>query len=82
MCCEFSLVFVSARKLEGDEHPHSVYIKNYSTAAPTCILLRKWLFSPQLEHSLCRDDLALKFIFWQVCDVLLFLSKMYIELQQ
>jgi hypothetical protein len=56
----------AARKLEPEELPHSIYVKNYSTAAPTCIVLRKWVFSPQQEARLCQDDVALGFIFWQV----------------
>ena len=40
------------RKLGPDEVPHAIYVANYSTAAPTCILLKKWVFSLKLEAAL------------------------------
>ena len=40
------------RKLGPDEVPHAIYVANYSTAAATCILLKKWVFSLKLEAAL------------------------------
>ena len=40
------------RKLGPDEVPHAIYVANYSTAAATCILLKKWVFSLKLESAL------------------------------
>lgn len=52
------------RKLQPHEHPHTLYIQNYSTASATCLAIRRWLFNvnrPLGEH-------ALTWIFWQTVD--------------
>jgi sorting nexin-27 len=54
------------RKLQPNEFPHNLYIQNYSTAASTCLLIKKWLFTLNKEIELSHDDLAETFFFWQV----------------
>ena len=54
------------RKLQPNEFPHNLYIQNYSTAASTCLLVKKWLFTLTKEVELSRDDLVESFFFWQV----------------
>lgn len=44
------------RKLHDAECPHNIYIQNYSSAASSCILFRKWCFSVELEKWLCERD--------------------------
>ena len=44
------------RKICTTEFPHSLYIANYSTAAATCLTLRKWLFHPKVEAELYSDQ--------------------------
>lgn len=57
---------VAERKLEYFEIPHQLYIQNYSTALPTCLLYRKWLFHHEIEQQVCqRSDLALRFCYHQ-----------------
>nr|CAD7393227.1 unnamed protein product [Timema cristinae] len=56
------------RKLQPSEYPHNLYIQNYSTATPTCLCVRKWLFSPACELTLASDEQATTFIFWQAVD--------------
>lgn len=56
------------RKLQSNEFPHNLYIQNYSTAASTCLLVKKWLFSLSKEIELSRDDLIETFFFWQAVD--------------
>lgn len=55
------------RMLRPNEFPHNLYIQNYSTATPTCLLIRKWLFTLQRELQICSDNLAESFFFYQVC---------------
>jgi len=43
--------------LRSDEVPHALYIQNYSSAAATCILFKKWLFNLSKEIDLCDNDL-------------------------
>uniref|UniRef100_A0A9J2PE06 Sorting nexin-27 n=2 Tax=Ascaris TaxID=6251 RepID=A0A9J2PE06_ASCLU len=59
------------RKMADDECPHALYIQNYSSAASSCILVRKWLFDTEREIDICkRDSLFKEFCFWQaVADV-------------
>lgn len=57
-----------ARKLQKTEFPHNLYIQNYSTAAATCIVLRRWFFSPVLEKKVCLNEQALNFVYWQAVD--------------
>ncbi|CAH0381199.1 unnamed protein product [Bemisia tabaci] len=57
------------RKLKPTEMPHQLYIGNYSTASASCLCIRRWLFSPSVELSLCTaDDLATLYIFWMTID--------------
>uniref|UniRef100_A0A915AX26 Sorting nexin-27 n=2 Tax=Parascaris univalens TaxID=6257 RepID=A0A915AX26_PARUN len=59
------------RKMGDDECPHALYIQNYSSAASSCILVRKWLFDVEKEIDICkRDSLFKEFCFWQaIADV-------------
>ena len=54
------------RKLQPNEFPHNLYIQNYSTAASTCLLIKKWLFTLSKEMELSGEDLIESFFFWQV----------------
>lgn len=57
------------RMLRPDEFPHNLYIQNYSTATPTCLLLRKWLFTMDREIQLSSmDELAESFFFHQAVE--------------
>nr|CAG4647044.1 EOG090X05ZS [Megafenestra aurita]SVE92385.1 EOG090X05ZS [Megafenestra aurita] len=56
------------RKLQVHEVPHNIYTQNYSTASATCLALRRWLFSPQVELLLARDELISAYLFWQTVD--------------
>ena len=38
------------RRLQPCEFPHSLYIANYSTAAATCLAVRRWLFHPKVSR--------------------------------
>ena len=61
----FSVCF-SERKVQPNEYPHSLYIANYSTAAATCLLVKKWLFDRETEKTLYVDPVAREFLFQQV----------------
>lgn len=54
----------SERKLQPQEHPHTLYIQNYSTASATCLSIRRWLFN--ISRPLTEQ--ALTWIFWQTVD--------------
>ncbi|CAD5122112.1 DgyrCDS10562 [Dimorphilus gyrociliatus] len=57
------------RKIMDQEQPHSIYIQNYNTAAPSCIALKKWLFNIELEKEiLYEDQLARSFVFHNVTE--------------
>lgn len=57
------------RMLRPDEFPHNLYIQNYSTATPTCLLLRKWLFTLQREIQLSTiDTMAEMYFFHQAVE--------------
>ena len=56
------------RKIQATEFPHSLYIANYSTAATTCLTLRKWLFHPKVEAELTSDQTALSILFHQAVE--------------
>lgn len=57
------------RMLRPDEFPHNLYIQNYSTATPTCLLLRKWLFTLPREIQLSSmDSLAESFFYYQAVE--------------
>jgi sorting nexin-27 len=54
------------RKLHLDECPHNIYIQNYSSAASSCILLKKWCFDIEAEKFICsRDQLFKRICFYQ-----------------
>ena len=55
---------IAERKLQPNEHPHTLYIQNYSTASATCLSIRRWLFN--ISRSLSEQ--ALTWIFWQTVD--------------
>ena len=59
---------LAERKLQVHEVPHNIYIQNYSTASATCLAMRRWLFSPEMELLLARDDLISSYFFWQTVD--------------
>ncbi|XP_034230063.1 sorting nexin-27 [Thrips palmi] len=56
------------RKLLPTEYPHNLYIQNFTTASPTCLCVKKWLFSLPRELALSADDYATTFIFWQAVE--------------
>ena len=62
-------LFLSDRKLQPTEFPHNIYIQNYSTATATCIVLKKWVFSPNRESFLNSDTVAVSFLYGQVSTV-------------
>jgi len=54
------------RKLRPNEHPHALYIQNYSTATSSCLCVRRWTFSPRLEQRLTTaDPVALSLFYWE-----------------
>lgn len=58
-----------ARRIRPDECVHALYVRNYSTAAASCLTVRKWLFDVTIERAqLGRDDMAEQFLFWQAVD--------------
>ncbi|XP_012242079.1 sorting nexin-27 isoform X1 [Bombus impatiens] len=52
------------RKLQPHEHPHTLYVQNYSTASVTCLAIRRWLFNVNRPLS----EQALTWTFWQTVD--------------
>jgi sorting nexin-27 len=49
-CSLFEMVDTNfERKLSSRECPHNIYTQNYSSAASSCLLLRKWCFNVNLE---------------------------------
>lgn len=63
ICVYIYIPFVE-RKLQPHEHPHTLYVQNYSTASVTCLAIRRWLFN--LNRPLSEQ--ALTWIFWQTVD--------------
>uniref|UniRef100_A0A1I8A6N0 Sorting nexin-27 n=1 Tax=Steinernema glaseri TaxID=37863 RepID=A0A1I8A6N0_9BILA len=54
------------RKLNMNECPHAIYVQNYSSAASSCIIVRKWLFDIEAEKEICRvDPLFKQFCYFQ-----------------
>uniref|UniRef100_A0A915D631 Uncharacterized protein n=1 Tax=Ditylenchus dipsaci TaxID=166011 RepID=A0A915D631_9BILA len=54
------------RKLHDGECPHNIYIQNYSSAATSCITLKRWCFDVEMEKVLCeRDKLFQRICFYQ-----------------
>lgn len=45
-----------ARKLHDRECPHNIYIQNYSSAASSCLAMRKFCFDVEKEKQLCEKD--------------------------
>ncbi|CAK9294088.1 unnamed protein product [Gordionus sp. m RMFG-2023] len=64
------------RKLRQEEMPYSLYVQNYTTSSPTCILLKKWLFNLELEKQIldsCNSNSSqqtVDFLYWQALDQL------------
>nr|CAG4650147.1 EOG090X05ZS [Sida crystallina] len=56
------------RKLQAHEIPHNIYIQNYSTASATCLALRRWLFLPEMELQLTKNEIVSTYFFWQTVD--------------
>jgi sorting nexin-27 len=56
------------RKVQPNEYPHALYIANYSTAAATCLVIKRWLFDVDTEKSLYSDPVALEFLFQQAIE--------------
>ena len=59
-------LYISERKVQPDEYPHSLYIANYSTAAATCLIVKRWLFDLETEKAVYSDRVALEFLFQYV----------------
>lgn len=59
------------RKLAATEYPHSLYIQNIqnTSAASTCLLVKRWLFSVAKEVQLSSEnDLLATFFFYQAIE--------------
>ncbi|KRX68006.1 Sorting nexin-27 [Trichinella patagoniensis] len=52
------------RKINANERPHSLYIQNYSSAAVTCLIVKRWLFDVDKEEQLCSTDACLHDMFF------------------
>lgn len=50
--------------MADDECPHALYIQNYSSAASSCILVRKWLFDTEREIDICKRYFTFVFVFY------------------
>ena len=57
---------VPERTVQPNEFPHTLYIANYSTAASTCLIVKRWLFDPDRDSTLLSDPHAVKILFGQV----------------
>lgn len=72
IACEMFPLFMhilsTDRKLLPSEYPHNLYIQNFTTASPTCLCIKKWLFSLPRELALSVDDHATTFFFWQAVE--------------
>lgn len=66
-CALFEMIDANfERKLHDDECLHNIYIQNYSSAASSCILLRKWCFNIEMEKVLCeKDEVFRRICFYQ-----------------
>ncbi|KAI6239845.1 hypothetical protein M3Y99_00536700 [Aphelenchoides fujianensis] len=54
------------RRISARECPHNIYIQNYSSAASSCLQLRKWCFNVDTERKLCaKDGVFKKLCFYQ-----------------
>lgn len=56
------------RKLQHNEYPHNLYIQNIqnTSAASTCLVIKRWFFNIDTEVELCSIDLLETFFFHQV----------------
>lgn len=56
------------RKLQLNEFPYNLYIQNIqnTSAASTCLIVKKWLFNIEKEIELSSMDLLEQFFFYQV----------------
>jgi sorting nexin-27 len=63
-----SLPFSSERKVQPNEYPHSLYIANYSTAAATCLVVKRWLFDLDTELATYEDPVSLEFVFQEAIE--------------
>ncbi|KRX91916.1 Sorting nexin-27 [Trichinella pseudospiralis] len=52
------------RKINSNERPHSLYIQNYSSAAVTCLIVKRWIFDVDKEEQLCSTDTCLHDMFF------------------
>jgi hypothetical protein len=60
-CALFEMIDnVFERKIRPNECIHTIYIQNYSSAASSCITLRKWCFDVTMEKVLCDMDAIFK----------------------
>ena len=70
------------RKLQPNEYPHNLYIQNIqnTSAASTCLIVKKWFFSLDTEIHLTSNDLLNTFFFYQVrsSDLCLFLHNLFL----
>ena len=56
--CKLCFVFIE-RKLRDSEFPHTIYIRNYSSELPSCLALRKWVFTLPRVRKFEKDLLIL-----------------------
>lgn len=56
------------RKLQSNEFPYNLYIQNIqnTSAASTCLVIKKWFFNIHTELDLSSNDLLETFFFYQV----------------
>ena len=45
---------------------HSCMASIYSTAAATCLVIRRWVFDPETELALFNDPVAMEFLYQNV----------------
>jgi sorting nexin-27 len=67
--CAVAISCFAERKLQPNEFPHALYIANYSTAASTCLVVRRWLFDTDTEREIDESDfVAREFLFRQAIE--------------
>ena len=54
--------------MQPNEYPHALYIANYSTAASTCLKLKRWLFDTSRDLDMYTDPVAVSFLFCQAVE--------------
>jgi len=67
------------RRIQPNEYPHNLYMSNYSTAAATCIRLKRWLFNIDVEVFISQDKVAEKVLFY---DALQSVNRSHIALNE